>query len=936
MRKRRIIFSRMLDRMTIAMMVAISALFVAVIFPIWTFTMNSFAARLIDEHDIDVRYQLDDILQTAMMNTRLGGAVIEEETVDMGNALEREAWFARSLNVLPAGVFSYGFGTANGEYYGARRDTTGEIQIMRNNGQTGGKSIYYEVDPQWRAGPVALELGLFDARTRPWYKAAADGNSLVFSPLYTHFVLPELVISAALPVHDASGRLSGVLASHIVLNDLNARLAEISSTYGSEILILERSSRAVVANSRQLSNLKTGAEDKLERISLNEMATSFVISGIDRYFVTGETSTQGYGEGGYSFLRISRFEVPGIDWLIVATLPTSKFARNMNYAIGLALMLLVVMAFVFRQFWKRMNARFMKPVMDLVEAAEALSAGNRSRRIRPEGTEEFVKLSAAFNRMADELERQLESLEEKVRDRTTELEEAYTALMGSRDNLQLILDSTAEAIFGVDLDGRCTFANARFAEMSGCSDPGDLAGLLLDEILVHATPKPVSSIEKWDWSLSVGSAEGRTGDSRSADSVTDEEENLIKKALRTGETLRQEQEILRRSDGTVMTADISCYPQFMEGVRIGAVISMTDITQRKKDESDIRWLSYHDQLTGLYNRRFFEESLEHEDNPRNWPLTILMVDMNGLKMVNDALGHVVGDRFLRHVSDALRHSLRADDLAARVGGDEFVALLPNADEHHVEKIMHRIEAYLRESVHEIIPVSVSIGYAVKRTRSDILLDVVKKAEESMYRQKLVRSPAQRSQAIRIIMQTLYEELPEEEEHGRKVGWLAASLGRELQLEPAEIDRLHAIGQCHDIGMIAIRRDVLLKAGSLDEEERAEIMRHAEIGYRILSSSEDTQPYAEVVLSHHEQWDGNGYPRMTKGMDIPKPARLLHLAEAYVSMTTSHPWAAACSHEEAILEIQAGAGRLYDPTMAAAMVRMLSAGPPNYLETKPKV
>lgn len=929
-------FSALLERMTVAMVVTISVLLVLTVFPFWNYTLNAFVSRLVDDHDVYVRYRLDSLFQTAILNLELGHAAIEQDIVDLSDPYERDAWFARSLNELPDSIYSFGYGSEQGTYYAARRDVDGEIQIMHCDESTDSKPVYYRLDSNWHAGAEVARYDTFDPRKRPWYQVAASGDGLVFSPIYQHFIMPDLVVSSALPVREGNGLLAGVLSVHVVLDELNGQLKEISSKYGSEILIVERDSGALVANSMGLANMRTGADGRFLRIPGTEVATPIMKEGLEKYALDGTTTLQRSFSNGPSHLRITRFEYPGIDWLILSVLPSAPYLRNANLSFVAALVLLAVATFVFRRIWRRLNRRMMKPVLDLVESTEAFAGGDRSRRASTDGMDEFARLSTSYNAMADELEDQLASLEEKVRQRTSELSEANAALTESRDSLKLILDSTGEAIFGLDLRARCTFANMRFAEMGGHADPADLVGRPLDEILVRIRSAPVDADSGWDWSVleEPGGEEPAPGARKNVWKAGTSDDggsggNPILLALDTGRIVRQEEEILRKSDGSIITADITCFPQHLDGHRVGLVVSMTDITRRKRDEKNIRWLSYHDQLTGLFNRRFFEESRERLDNPRNWPITVLMVDMNGLKLINDALGHETGDRFLCQVAGAMRRSLRANDLAARVGGDEFIAMLPNADELIAEKVVRRIDAQLAESGLEPVPASVSMGYAVKRHRPEVMMDVIKKAEENMYRQKLVRSPEQRRLTILVILRTLYRELPDEEAHGRRVGWLAAELARELRLTPSEIEHVRQLGGYHDIGKIAVRREVLAKIGPLDEDEFAEVTRHSEIGYRILSSSDETLSFADEVLSHHERWDGRGYPRMTAGTDIPRASRMLHLVESYVAMTTRRTYAEQLSHEEALREILSGAGSQFDPSLVSALLRVLAGGPPKY-------
>ena len=194
------------------------------------------------------------------------------------------------------------------------------------------------------------------------------------------------------------------------------------------------------------------------------------------------------------------------------------------------------------------------------------------------------------------------------------------------------------------------------------------------------------------------------------------------------------QAVHRRKDGTDIYIEVNAKQIKWNGGP--AVLGICrDITERKKAENDILYLSYHDQLTGLYNRRFYEEELMRTDTKRNLPLTIVMGDVNGLKQINDSLGHTAGDELLKKAADALKMACRADDITARLGGDEFVILLPRTNAAEAEKIIERIKNEASAMKTENITVSISFGYETKNDETDNIQEIFKKAEDRMYEKK---------------------------------------------------------------------------------------------------------------------------------------------------------------------------------------------------------
>ena len=338
-----------------------------------------------------------------------------------------------------------------------------------------------------------------------------------------------------------------------------------------------------------------------------------------------------------------------------------------------------------------------------------------------------------------------------------------------------------------------------------------------------------------------------------------------------------------------------------------------------------RNISYHDSLTGLYNRRFFEEELKRLDVPRNLPLSIVIGDMNGLKLVNDAFGHTKGDELLCKAARAIQSACRRDDIVARWGGDEFVVLLPKTSPEEAEEIVGRIRrAHEFEHVNSV-RVSLSYGWETKRQPELEMTHVLKCAEDYMYKHKLIENAGLRGNAINTIINALHEKNPREELHSKRVSDICQQLGTSIGLSSIETGRFKLVGLLHDIGKIAIDEDILNKPGRLSDAEFEEIRRHPDIGYRILSTSHDMQDLAECVLAHHERWDGLGYPKGLTGEAIPLVARIITLADSYDAMTCERPYRRALSSTEAITEIRRCAGSQFDPNLAERFARLLESG-----------
>lgn len=355
----------------------------------------------------------------------------------------------------------------------------------------------------------------------------------------------------------------------------------------------------------------------------------------------------------------------------------------------------------------------------------------------------------------------------------------------------------------------------------------------------------------------------------------------------------------------------------------GAVIALegfiTDITDRKIREEEIIFVSYHDKLTGLYNRRYFEEELRRLDTERNLPLSIVMADVNGLKIINDAFGHQAGDSLLQKVAETLKDKCRSDDILARTGGDEFVLLLPQTKTGAAKKLVDRISKQIHSKNMMGLETSVSFGIDTKKTANTPINEVLRNAEDYMYRNKLYESSSKTSTVIKSILNTLHIKSPREEVHSKRVSMLCEKIAVAMGLGFEEVKKMRLIGELHDIGKIAIDSTILDKAGLLTDSERAEIVRHPETGFRLLGTSREFHNIAEYVLAHHERWDGKGYPKGLSKEAIPWEARVVAIADAYDAMTSDRPYRKALTRDQALDEIYQNAGKQFDPQLAQVFI-----------------
>lgn len=477
-------------------------------------------------------------------------------------------------------------------------------------------------------------------------------------------------------------------------------------------------------------------------------------------------------------------------------------------------------------------------------------------------------------------------LRKEVRKKTQEL-------MREKELLNITLQSIGDGVVATDIDGAITLLNPTARRMSGWGD--DALGKTFTTVLQlinEETEEPVSS--------------------------------PIEKVLKTGEIvgLANHTALINRSGDKTPIADGASPIRDANGQIYGVVMVFRDVTQEKEQRDKIEHIMTHDSMTGLFNRWYMEQALNRYGDKSNASCAVIMGDLNALKLVNDAFGHFEGDRFICNIAIILQSCSGPQDVVCRWGGDEFLILMPEAGAQDAERLIERILERCKAESDEKLQLSIALGYSVKTSAEKKIHDVLREAEQLTYRRKLMIEKSFRSSVINALLATLAAKSEETEEHAERLQLYCGQIGRILGISNKELDEMSLFAMLHDIGKVGINDAILRKPGALTESEWLEMKKHPEIGFRIAQNNVDLAPISEYILSHHERWDGNGYPRGLKGEEIPLLSRILAVVDAFDAMTNERIYSKPRSPESAAEEILRCAGTQFDPTIAQVFVKQV--------------
>ncbi|MCQ6277117.1 response regulator [Bacillus sp. V3B] len=399
-----------------------------IIFSNWHTSSESIILKMENASNKDILKEIENFIHVPYNMSQINHTIIANGIVDLNNKNERDAFFASTIKSSNENIYSFSYGLENGDFYGARRNSNNDIELYRSNAETNGHSFYYSITEDMTEGRFVEDFGKFDPRTRPWYSLTKEAGKPTFAPLYKHFIKDDLVLNSAYPIYNKEGNLQGVLGTRITLSSLNEYLKEVVTDRMATAYVVERNSGELVANSLDSPSFQSLSNGTYKRISIDTIENKAILEAYENYKKTAENKVIKKTENGNLHIKLTEYKQDGIDWLIITAIPDGQFTAKINKNIQTAIVLSIMALLLSMIIYKKMTDVILRPIHNLIQVAEKFSKGELLQRAKIYKNDEIGKLSHVFNIMAEQLYKHINHLEEKVKERTTEIEKANMEL----------------------------------------------------------------------------------------------------------------------------------------------------------------------------------------------------------------------------------------------------------------------------------------------------------------------------------------------------------------------------------------------------------------------------------------------------------------------------------------------------------------------------
>ncbi|OOM78169.1 signal transduction histidine-protein kinase BarA [Clostridium puniceum] len=411
----------LISALFITLMTTTVGIITYIVFTNWKVSVDNTITKMEEDSSQDTFNEIQSLFSVPLYNNAINHNLIQYGIVDIHNKEQRDAFFSGVIKSSSEEIYSFSFGTEDGEYYGARKNEKNELEVYRSNSETNGNSMYYSLDDDLKEGRFIKDYGEFDPRTRDWYVKAKEKKKPVFSAIYKHFIKDDLALSAAYPIYNKDGSLKGVMGTHITISNLNESLKKIADNNLTTTYIIEKNSGYLVANSLNKLNFEVLSDGNIERALIGNIENKPIIEAYENYKNTSNESFISQIEDEKYHIKIVEYEKEGLDWLIITSIPESMFTKEIKNNINIAIILIMIAFILATIIHIESTAFILKPINHLIIISDKFSKGDLSKRAKIFRNDEIGSLSKAFNSMAEELYSLINNLEEKVKHRTNQL-----------------------------------------------------------------------------------------------------------------------------------------------------------------------------------------------------------------------------------------------------------------------------------------------------------------------------------------------------------------------------------------------------------------------------------------------------------------------------------------------------------------------------------
>ena len=416
------------------MMVAVVS-FIA--FYYWKLSIDDMVMKIQEEANAAILYEIENFIATPLVMNERNSLFIKNGLVDINNANNREDFFSGVMQTAPFNVYSFSYGTSTGEYYGVRRNHENQLEFMKSDKTTQGRSKYYAANGDFSEGELRLTLGEFDPRTRSWYQLAEQAHQPIFSPVYKHFIMNDLALSASYPIYNGMGELMGVMGTHILLSEMNQKLKDVVHDKNAIAYIIEKNSGDLVANTEEEPDFMVDQVGTIDRIDSMQIQNEIIRAALENYHANEEGDFLEDTKTGKWYIKISELKKNGLNWLIIMAMPEDHYIVELKQSIIFSVFLSVLTIIIAIVIWTKKIDQYLRPIYELISITEQYGLGDFSQRANISKRDEVGKLGSAFNKMAEELEVLINHLENKVVERTQELERRNTELAKAKEQMEL-------------------------------------------------------------------------------------------------------------------------------------------------------------------------------------------------------------------------------------------------------------------------------------------------------------------------------------------------------------------------------------------------------------------------------------------------------------------------------------------------------------------